>query len=87
MYQANYGFTATGEHNPNVNVTTENDNASNAESAVKRGKDGSGAGTLISCSCTWIFFSFHHELFKKPLGWLIKNSPKAFLLTGPEGMN
>ena len=23
MYQANYGFTATGEHDPNVNVESE----------------------------------------------------------------
>ena len=47
MYQANYGFTATGEHNPLVNVQSEeeetgtkNDGAATTNEAENKGKSG-----------------------------------------------
>ena len=41
MYQANYGFTATGQHDPNVNAETEQvantkeDGASSSATGIK----------------------------------------------------
>lgn len=68
MYQANYGFTASGEHNPNVNVTAENDSAATAESAKKGEKESSAAGTLVFIELCFdfifpLYFSFHPTSF------------------------